>query len=345
MSYILEALKKADKKRKLGETPDLHTVHESGLENPDQRSGWLLALALALLANAALITWWLKPWSPEQNLPAQVVAEVPVVEQTEALEQASPAISEDQDGDEPVVAEVDDPEDLIAPVELTENTIPTQQEVAQAPTGGPPIPAPLATAGDPAATMTEPGGPATELIPVPSMPPVVAQGESSGPSVLPPQVARTTIPALPPMPEVTGSADSEDLMDIDDDSGEAALQPFEDAPPTALAESMAGRLINAGDREGFDEQEVIDMPEELFDIAKIPYAYQLPASIQQHLPEIKISFHRFTHTVSGRMASINGRIMRQGQDLNSDLKVDRIVESGVVLLIKEQDKLFKIDIE
>lgn len=69
MSYILDALKKADQKRKLGVVPGLQTDHAAvvNIEKKRRFSPMLVALvAGGLLLNGALLLWWSKPWQVEQ---------------------------------------------------------------------------------------------------------------------------------------------------------------------------------------------------------------------------------------------------------------------------------------
>ncbi len=73
MSFILEALKKAEAERRQGlaTTSDPAAPAE---EPKPRRRGLLLLLGLALLVNAALLAWWLKPWvEAPAPLPAPVV--------------------------------------------------------------------------------------------------------------------------------------------------------------------------------------------------------------------------------------------------------------------------------
>jgi hypothetical protein len=79
-----------------------------------------------------------------------------------------------------------------------------------------------------------------------------------------------------------------------------------------------------------------------FNIAEIPFIYQLPAAIQQQLPEITISFHSYTFRPATRMVRINGRILREGQDLTNEIKLEKIVPTGVVLIIDK--RLFRVDV-
>jgi len=54
MSYILEALKKADQERMVGKVPDLDSGHES-LRPPRRRSRWFWILGILLIINGVLV--------------------------------------------------------------------------------------------------------------------------------------------------------------------------------------------------------------------------------------------------------------------------------------------------
>jgi general secretion pathway protein B len=78
MSYILEALKKADKERRRGKVPDLLTVQDSVLQKPRKRLLWPYLIAAALLVNAGLLVWGLSAWQfKKPALVAQSTAEHP----------------------------------------------------------------------------------------------------------------------------------------------------------------------------------------------------------------------------------------------------------------------------
>lgn len=81
MSYILEALKKAERERSLGQVPNLGTM--PSLPLPPQRHFWPWLLALALLANAAVLVMVF--FFPEGNTGiAQPPASTPPVKQSES---------------------------------------------------------------------------------------------------------------------------------------------------------------------------------------------------------------------------------------------------------------------
>jgi hypothetical protein len=58
MSYILEALKKADRERTLGEVPDLESAHW-GVRRPQRSWRWLWIVVVLLLFNAVLLGYLL----------------------------------------------------------------------------------------------------------------------------------------------------------------------------------------------------------------------------------------------------------------------------------------------
>jgi general secretion pathway protein B len=59
MSYILDALKKAEKERKQGTLPDMLTVQDIVAEKPRKRLAGVYFLAAALVLNAGILVWWL----------------------------------------------------------------------------------------------------------------------------------------------------------------------------------------------------------------------------------------------------------------------------------------------
>jgi len=84
MSYILEALKKAQSERQLGSAPTIHAVpvHAGGSDAAlPRRALWPAVLAAAvLLAGAGGVAWWrMPPAAPVSVPPPVVVVQAPVV--------------------------------------------------------------------------------------------------------------------------------------------------------------------------------------------------------------------------------------------------------------------------
>jgi general secretion pathway protein B len=56
MSYILEALKKADSERLVGNVPDLDSVHDRGVQSGGRKTRWLWILGALLAVNGILVS-------------------------------------------------------------------------------------------------------------------------------------------------------------------------------------------------------------------------------------------------------------------------------------------------
>lgn len=69
---------------------------------------------------------------------------------------------------------------------------------------------------------------------------------------------------------------------------------------------------------------------------------KLPADIRSDLPKLTIAAHYYAGKPSARMASINGRIMREGQTINDGLVLEEITKEGVIFRFR--DYLFTMDV-
>ncbi len=76
---------------------------------------------------------------------------------------------------------------------------------------------------------------------------------------------------------------------------------------------------------------------------KIYSITELPASIQQGLPAFIISAHIYSTDPASRMVKINGRMMREGQDLAAGLKLEEISPNGVIF--QYQNYRFRIGLK
>ena len=101
MSYILDALKKAERERQFAKIPTVNTVHRGTWDR--RRPIWLWIAGAAVLANAALLIWLLRPepgrvkeTSPSPVASAPMTPGVPekppaVIDRPAAVNQASKA--------------------------------------------------------------------------------------------------------------------------------------------------------------------------------------------------------------------------------------------------------------
>lgn len=56
----------------------------------------------------------------------------------------------------------------------------------------------------------------------------------------------------------------------------------------------------------------------------------LPLAIRQQLPPMTVAVHLYSSTPRDRLASINGRTLREGDSLTPDLKLERITPEGMI---------------
>ncbi len=83
MSYILDALKKADQERTLGDVPDLETAHW-GERHARRSFRWVWVVVALLLINGALLAYLLGWEDDESGHDASVAAEEPVDQRRES---------------------------------------------------------------------------------------------------------------------------------------------------------------------------------------------------------------------------------------------------------------------
>ncbi len=57
----------------------------------------------------------------------------------------------------------------------------------------------------------------------------------------------------------------------------------------------------------------------------------LPSSIQSEITPLSLYGHIYSDSPSARMVNINGQILREGQTVRKDLKIEEITETGVTL--------------
>ncbi len=67
----------------------------------------------------------------------------------------------------------------------------------------------------------------------------------------------------------------------------------------------------------------------------LPEFSQLSRDMQKELPSISIKGHIYSDNPSARMVNINGLLMREGEEIADDLRIDEITLSGVILTYKD----------
>jgi len=133
MSYILDALKRADAERERGHVPGLHTHNApSGAAPRGSKNGWIFALFLAVAAGAgALAVWWTQTPQPAQP-PANGATS------GESLPSPTPPTSQRAPANPDSNPEPNTPAPLLAPP--AEAVLPLLAPPRPAPVSTPPLP-------------------------------------------------------------------------------------------------------------------------------------------------------------------------------------------------------------
>jgi general secretion pathway protein B len=58
---------------------------------------------------------------------------------------------------------------------------------------------------------------------------------------------------------------------------------------------------------------------------------ELPGAVKSSLPELKMTVHSYNEQPQSRFVVINNNTVREGQSINSDLKVEQITPNGIIL--------------
>lgn len=299
MSYILDALNKAERERRRGSVPTLEADAVSVRRSP--RLAWSWLLVVALLANA-LVYWWMQtsPNDIATSSPAPRVASGELGAASQPVE--APIVPPSTD----IPLPPDNGAEPAAPSAQIQTTpsldAPTPPAGPKKPDLGPPSPevrgSPLARTSEakarPAgheATVSAAGQPASAM-----------PGESAtAPSGRPPepQPPRPVPVMQPPTPA-------------------PKVQTAHPAPSREPVEAAAGETLTAP-----------QAPE--VELLQAPLLEQLPASFRDSLPELRIDALVFSETPSNRMVFIKGRKYREGDTVEGQARVEQIRRDGVIL--------------
>ena len=77
-------------------------------------------------------------------------------------------------------------------------------------------------------------------------------------------------------------------------------------------------------------------------ISDTPTASQLPPSAQADVGKMKFAGHVYSEDTARRMIMINNKILREGDAIDTDFRLQEITGSGVILLYKSTP--FRIDL-
>jgi hypothetical protein len=368
MSYILDALKKSDKQRQQARVPDLNTAPQELAQPKKKKASWAIPLAAIVLGNVIFILFFIirqnQPATETQAIvPSSDQAQQETVQQRRKAiaPQATPALS--PASREPRQAETAAPEDESTVASMTEDAAASRQDPAAA---APMSPGETAAGPQPQAdAQADDNGESGE-----NGPEEANMAPQATPALSPAgRESRQAETAAPEDERTAASMAEDDAASRQDPAAAAPMSAGETAaepPPqedafaedngesgseeantiAALEEDAIASPATATPPEEYDEKPQQDEsqrpgPGETADpspigpetglMKKALHIDQLPAAIRRQLPDIHISAHLFyENKPTSRLASINGKVLREGQMLAPDLKVAEIATDGVI---------------
>jgi general secretion pathway protein B len=337
MSYILEALKKSDQERQKGAAPNLQTLQVAPVHEPEStRRWWPYLLLIGLLLNAGVIVWWMNPWQATNNTAAPLPPtqqQAQIASQPAETQASSPVKT-------PSVAPVATVEEKTAPTnEIDEKKVSAAQPASE----------PSTARQETASRQDPPSPPAADLqqraslktpAPVeprnPSFSSAVQKESPAARPVDPPNKAiarakETEMPAIPP------AVTTQNVKQMS--APKADLPPLPKAEPQKKASVRTPEMSNPVSSSQA-ENLALSRPEK----QAPPPAEEIPPrppklsesslSSIDGLPKLSLSFLVYSKNPPDRMVSINGRMVREGQEVSAGLKLEEIAPDGVIFNYK-----------
>jgi general secretion pathway protein B len=321
MSLILEALRKSEQQRRLGEPPTLDSESAWAARRwhgtPTRAARWpWIAGAFVLLAVGGAAWWWLRPVVDTDAPPAAAPA-------AEAAPDTRPVAATRADSASPAA---DAAPPATAPAAAPPAAAPTPPPVAP-PTmaaepvvvGGPIDPSIQArlNAPTPAPDGEYPEGPAPADAAAVMTPAPAAGTRAAAPPAATAPVATEALPAVAP---VSATPAAPDAAAPPEAVAPAAARPA--APPTAASTApVATAPVDT------------PAPPPVAPPASgdVPLVYALPLATRQALPPLKLAMHVWNADPARRFVILGDSRAAEGESAGSELTVVEIRRDGVVL--------------
>jgi len=306
MSLILEALKKSEQQRRLGEAP---TFGSPVVTTRRRRS--LLPLFAILIVIAAAAAWWLmRPVAPT---PTPVATD------------ATPAPAPVQRAAHGTVAQEQRPMTTTKPGPSSADIEAKRRSArAQAPGATPAPPTTGATKPNAPASPTVVQATTTTSVQVKGAPPATTAPKTSGS----PPAADTAAASGTPAPAATKPVDARAAAAVPSSDKPVSVPTDQTAAPnTAVASATPATPPAAAARPAPEGPALLSI-------------WELPYSTRKDLPAIELSMHVYSSTPAQRFVVIKGDRHVEGDEIGQDLILREIRQDGLVLEFKGQRFLF-----
>lgn len=348
MSYILDALKKSDQERKRGTIPDLNTLTPPPPQKSGNHSFWSCLLAIALFLNAGLLLWWIRPWQQEPPPTA--------LQNTMPQEAPPPAISENPAAPAAPAAPMKIAE--VAPGSVPQKSAPPETKfqeagpmtvpVADQPFSTPPEaePSTITPLTQTALKPVPSEAPSPKTTPAPGTPPMLGKSikseslqSSTSPQRTPQQEApgKAIASSASPTPSAStrdpGAQRGQDFREIisthlgvEIDRVERAMQERSAEDLTAGASSFSQPVPHPASPDAASSGSQFDAEP----VDGVPLLKDLPAALRGELPKLTFSGYVYSKNESDRMVIINGRVRREGDEVQAGLRLEAISPRGAI---------------
>ncbi len=362
MSYILDALKKSEAERQQGKAPGIGTVQSYKPNRGKRRRTWPYLLVIALAVNAGVVLMALRPWEARVETPPKAVQEPGMSEAKNARQWHPSQSPEAGPPREKLAAEPPEAAPSVGSARAPSSLTPAdsagkgEPSVSVPPAGQ----AAVSSSTEPAGT-TEIAAPAapppnsaskTAAAGVPSPPAAAANREGKTISttaaqaedrfgsklrdrppgvpaapVKKPAAAQQSFATAPPtVPRAAEATNSRPVV-TQSPAVEKAQRPA--APPAPVEERPAPDPMTP--RRGEPAQhKALSRPQGTKEL------YDMPPGIRHEVPRLTFSFLVYSDRPEERMVTINGRRMREGEEVTSGLRLEEITPEGAILSWKGQ---------
>ncbi|MBC8317026.1 MAG: general secretion pathway protein GspB [Desulfobulbaceae bacterium] len=334
MSYILEALKKSDQKRQKGHIPDLNTVQSERPPEDNKKIVWPYFLAAILLLNAVILIVVMRPdqsvpepqtvvYNPDTPETVMVLEKEREVEPQPLHVVSPPTMGNSPETVIPAMAE------NIAASQGQEKALPAREESA-----------PVSVVPDRIIEEAD-----SEILKGMDRDTNQEDTDASGPESV--NAATAEDVDIDPVQEVAfiGAIEEDEVIEevveevvleqehlVSPEDSVLAAEPEAIETETLPEEQLeVSKSISGQERRKAMSQTSALNTEKNSAGRKPLHLMQLPLAVRGELPEFQISAHvYFAKKPASRLASINGKIVREGDTLDSHLRVEEIVSDGVV---------------
>lgn len=312
MSYILEALKQAEEERGSDRLSGALSVPQVDVDQ-QKTVDWKKWLTIAIFINAIVLFVWVA-WK-FVSITAQNETAVETI-QSDPMQDAQPEVATIQPS--PLFTESED-----TPLETE---VPKPKISEQIPVAKPEVPD--IVPADPVPSET--AAVAKSEMNIPNTKTLADDHLDKKQAIAPkPQLEKPVDTPLPVKPEID-TAKVEPLPAVEPLPVVKPPEPRQEAPPVEPDNIEPAPVATAAEPEP-----EASAPQALENVAvvqrpPVPEFAELPYGLQQKIPEIRISVHIFNDDPQLRKVRINGRILREGEEVERNLTVDEITPHGVI---------------